>query len=116
MNDATLKLVAARFHAARKAKGMNLKDVAEAAGVSTTTISTLANAKSMPQRANRAAIARVLGEDIFDDGLADEARLGWPEDVQTYTEVLGQYLAALPPSKRAEVMGRWIREITGLSQ
>lgn len=111
MNDATLKRIAARFADARDAKGMKNKDVAKAAGVSTTTISTLANAKSMPQRATRAAITRALGVDIFDDDLADEARLGWPDDVETYTLVLGGYLAALSPSNRAAVMSRWMSEI-----
>jgi transcriptional regulator with XRE-family HTH domain len=113
MDDATLKSVAARFTAARKAKGLQQKDIAEAAGVSTTTISTFENGKSMPQRSTRAAITRALGEDVFDDDLADEAMLGWPDDVQVYIKVVGGYLAALPPDKRAAVMGRWMAEMTG---
>jgi len=113
MNEKTLKTVAARFAAAREQRKMKQQDVADAAGVSLGVISNLERAKTMPQRSTRAAIVRALGEDIFEDGLADAARLGWAEDVQVFTEVIGGYLNALPPAARAEVVGRWMREITG---
>jgi transcriptional regulator with XRE-family HTH domain len=113
MNDQTLQAVAARLTAARKMRKMTQQDVADAAGVSLGAINNLENARTMPQRKTRAAIAQALGEDIFEDGLADAARLGWPDDVQVFTEVIGGYLAGLTPAARAEVVGRWMREITG---
>lgn len=115
MNEETLKTVAARFAAARKARKMNQQDVADKAGVSLGTINNLENARSLPQRKNRAAIVAAIGEDIFDEGLADQARLGWDDDVQVFTEVIGGYLNALTPAQRAEVVTRWMREITGQS-
>jgi transcriptional regulator with XRE-family HTH domain len=115
MDEETLKLIAARFTEARKARGLNQQEVADRAGVSLGTVNNIENARSMPQRKTRAAIAQALGKDIFDDGLGEAARLGWPDDVQVFTEVIGGYLAALPPAKRGEVVGRWMREITGQS-
>lgn len=112
MNNETLKSVAARFAAARKMRKMSQQDVADAAGVSLGTISNLENAHRMPQRRTRAAIAQAIGEDIFDDGLADSARLGWPGDVQVFTQVLGAYLTALPPAERADLISEWVGRIT----
>jgi transcriptional regulator with XRE-family HTH domain len=111
--DEALSVIAARFKEARVKRNMEQKDVAEKAGVSTGTIHNLEHAKRMPQRKTRVAIARALGEDIFEDGLAEAARLGWPDDVQVFADVIGGYLAALPPAERAEVVGRWMREIMG---
>jgi transcriptional regulator with XRE-family HTH domain len=114
-NSDTLATIAARFKEARLARNMDQKDVAEKAGVSVGTINNLEHGRRMPHRRTRAAISRALGEDIFEDGLGDEARLGWPQDVQVFADVIGGYLAALPPTERAEVVGRWMREITGQS-
>lgn len=111
MNQQTLKTVAERFASARKARKLKQEELAELAGVSVGTISNLENAKSLPQRRIRVALTEALGEDVFDDNLGESARLGWPEDVQVFTDVIGQYLASLTPPERSETVGRWMREI-----
>jgi transcriptional regulator with XRE-family HTH domain len=100
-----------RFAAARKRRRMTQAQVAEAAGLSLGVINNLENGRSLPQAANRDAIVRVIGEDVFGGELADAARAAWPRDVQVFTDVLGAHLAALSPEKADDLIRRWMAEI-----
>lgn len=105
------KEIGRRFAVARKRKGLKQAEVAEMAGLSLGVINNLENGRTLPQSANRAAIVAALGEDIFGGELADAARSSWPQDVQVFTDVLGQYLSALEPEARATHVSRWMAEI-----
>lgn len=111
MDEQARKQIAQRFAAARKQRKMTQQDVADAAGVSLGMINNLENGRSMPQSANRAAIVEALGVDVFGEGLAESARRGWPESVQTFTDVLGQYLSTLPAEERHALITAWMKEI-----
>lgn len=105
------KEIGRRFAAARKRRGLKQAEVADMAGLSLGVINNLENGRTLPQAANRSAIVSALGEDIFGGELADAARSAWPQDVQVFTDVLGQYLSSLDPAARAERVSRWMAEI-----
>lgn len=110
--DAEKKLeLGRRVTSARKALRYTQKELADAAGVSLGVVSNLENGRTVPQSANRRALTKVLGEDVFGDAVAQEARDLWPHDVQLFTDVLGQYLASLPPERRSAQVAAWMGDI-----
>lgn len=111
MNTEERKSLGERVAAVRKARKLTQQQVADEAGVSLGVITNVETGKTVPQGANRRAIAKVLGEDVFGDGTAQAARDLWPADVQVFTDVLGGYLARLDPESRAEQVARWMAEI-----
>lgn len=100
-----------RVTAARRRRKLTQQELAAEAGVSLGTISGLERGETLPQRANRAVIARALGEDVFGEAKGDELRYTWPNDVQVFADTLGQYLSQLEPKDRATLVAKWMREI-----
>lgn len=113
MNGEDRRTLGEKAAAIRKARRMTQQQVADSAGVSLGVIGNLENGKTVPQGANRRAIAKALGEDVFGDGTAQAARDLWPTDVQVFTDVLGGYLARLGEDARAEQVADWMAQIVG---
>ena len=111
MNAAERKALGEKAREARKRQRYTQQELADLAGVSLGVISGLENGKTVPQGSNRRAIVKALGEDIFGEAAAQAARDLWPTDVQVFTDVLGQYLAALDPEARAAQVAKWMSEI-----
>lgn len=111
MNTEERKALGERVAVARKARRLTQQQLADEAGVSLGVIGNLENGKTVPQGANRRAIAKALGEDVFEDGTAQAARDMWPTDVSVFTDVLGGYLARLDPEARAEQVAEWMAQI-----
>lgn len=111
MNDEDKRALGERVASVRKARRMTQQQLADAAGVSLGVIGNLEGGKTVPQGANRRAIATALGEDVFGDGTAQAARDLWPRDVQVFTDVLGGYLARLDEESRAEQVAQWMSDI-----
>lgn len=111
MNAEERKDLGAAVAAARKRQRYTQQQLAEKAGVSLGVISNLENGKTVPQGANRRAITKALGTDVFGDGTAQSTRDLWPVDVQVFTDVLGGYLARLDPDSRARQVAEWMAEI-----
>lgn len=111
MNTEERTALGERARVARKRLGLTQQQVADKAGVSLGVISNLENGKTVPQGANRRAIAKALAEDIFGDNIAQSTRDLWPRDVQVFTDVLGLYLASLDPDDRARQVALWMSEI-----
>lgn len=111
MNDEDKKRLGQKVRDARKALRITQQELADKAHVSLGVISNLENGKTVPQGANRQAIAKALAADVFEDGIAQSTRDLWPNDVVVFTDVLGLYLAGLPEDERAAVVARWMNEI-----
>jgi transcriptional regulator with XRE-family HTH domain len=111
MNTEERKTLGEKVAAVRKARRLTQQQLADEAGVSLGVIGNLENGKTVPQGANRRAIAKALGEDVFGDGTAQAARDLWPVDVQVFTDVLGGYLASLDNEARAAQVAAWMSEI-----
>lgn len=111
MNEEDRKALGERVTAVRKARRMTQQQLADEAGVSLGVIGNLERGETVPQGSNRRAIAKALGEDVFDDGTAQAARDLWPRDVQTFTDVLGLYLAGLDEETRARQVAAWMTDI-----
>lgn len=111
MNAEDRKALGERVAVVRKSRGMTQQQLADEAGVSLGVIGNLENGHTVPQGANRRAIASALGEDVFGDGSAQAARDLWPKDVQVFTDVLGGFLARLDPETRADQVAKWMSEI-----
>lgn len=111
MNQDDRRALGEKVAAARKAQRLTQQQLADAAGVSLGVIGNLENGKTVPQGANRRAITKALGQDVFGDGTAQAARDLWPTDVQIFTDVLGGYLARLGPDARSEQVAKWMAEI-----
>lgn len=111
MNTEERKTLGERVTVARKARRLTQQQLADEAGVSLGVIGNLENGKTVPQGANRRAIAKALGEDVFEDGTAQAARDLWPADVAVFTDVLGGYLARLDPDARAAQVAEWMAQI-----
>jgi len=115
MNNEERKTLGEKVAAVRKALPgrVTQQEIADRAGVSLGVITNLETGKTVPQGANRRAIAKALGEDVFGDGTAQAARDLWPADVQVFTDVLGGYLASLDAETRAAQVAAWMSEIMG---
>lgn len=111
MNEEDKKALGERVTAARKAQRLTQQQLADEAGVSLGVIGGLERGATVPQPSHRRAIAKALGEDVFEDGTAQAARDLWPRDVQTFTDVLGLYLAGLDEDVRAQQVAAWMTEI-----
>lgn len=111
MNQEERKALGEKVAAIRKARRLTQQQLADDAHVSLGVIGNLENGKTVPQGANRRAIAKALGEDVFGDGTAQAARDLWPTDVQVFTDVLGGYLAGLDQDARAAQVAHWMSEI-----
>lgn len=113
MNAEERKVLGQRVAAIRKALPgrVTQQEIADKAGVSLGVITNLETGKTVPQGANRRAIAKALGEDVFGDGTAQASRDLWPADVQVFTDVLGGYLARLDNEARAAQVAKWMTEI-----
>lgn len=111
MNTEERTALAERARLARKRLKLTQQEVADKAGVSLGVIGNLENGKTVPQGANRRAIAQALAEDVFGDNIAQSTRDLWPGDVQVFTDVLGQYLASLDPDARARQVSQWMSDI-----
>lgn len=111
MNTEERTALGQRARLARKRLKLTQQEIADKAGVSLGVISNLENGKTVPQGANRRAIAKALNEDVFGDNIAQATRDLWPGDVQVFTDVLGAYLASLDPETRAQQVAQWMSEI-----
>lgn len=111
MESSERRALGEKVAAVRKARRLTQQQLADAAGVSLGVIGNLENGKTVPQGANRRAITKALGEDVFGDATAQAARDLWPSDVQVFTDVLGGYLARLDPDARGEQVAKWMAEI-----
>lgn len=111
MNQSDRSALGRRAADARKAKRYTQQQLADEAGVSLGVISNLENGKTVPQGANRRAITKALGVDVFGEDVAQLARDMWPEDVQVFADVLGGFLARLNPEDRANRVARWMAEV-----
>jgi transcriptional regulator with XRE-family HTH domain len=87
----------------RKERGWTQQDLADHAGVGKRTVQSIeAGESKKPQQAKVDAIARAL--DI--EGSPEEAARRWTKDIETFRDVVGAYLAALPEADRKDAMAR----------
>lgn len=100
-----------RVRNARKQLRLTQQQLADRAGVSLGVISNLEGGRTVPQGANRRAIARALEADVFEDQVAQSTRDLWSTDVQVFTDVLGQYLNGLDAEARADQVAKWMSDI-----
>lgn len=100
-----------RVRNARKQLRLTQQQLADRAGVSLGVISNLEGGRTVPQGANRRAIARALEADVFEDQVAQSTRDLWSTDVQVFTDVLGQYLSGLDAEARADQVAKWMSDI-----
>lgn len=106
MDDAPGEL-RGRFKAARKARGMSQRDVADAAGVSLPTVNNFERGVSVPQYEKLVAILRAVG---LEEGEADTTWLSYSEDVRNFLRMMGAYLSSLPEDERYRRMGELTQE------
>lgn len=98
--------------AARKRKGWTQKDLADAAGIYSGTVSNFELGKTEPQPHHLRAMLQALDlEGEAGDAVASATRSEFSPDVKTFLDVMGLFLEALPESERTDVMFSITRQI-----
>lgn len=87
----------------RDERGWTQKELSARADMPLRTLQAIEGGKTKrPQEANRDALARVL--EI--EGSPEEASQRWTRDIETFRDVVGAYLAAMPEADRKDAMAR----------
>lgn len=107
-----LETLAGAVRSARKRKGWNQQQLADAAQVSLGVINNLERQKTRPQPGNLRAILHSLdieAEEI-ERPAAEDAR-DWPRDVAVVLDVLGMYLMSIPEERRPQEILEITRDV-----
>lgn len=108
MNRDERAVWARRLTAARRVQNMSQRELAERSGVSEKTINDMDLEKKVPNPETLMRLAEVLEVEAT-PGVIEAIRDSWPENVRTYSDVVGLYLMLLPEQKQNDAGDEIIR-------